>query len=318
MYGRGCQHHGHGHGHVHPSIYSITIIILFTSRHIMRLVHTMVTLAMARGHHCIIHPRQARTSPVLGHGVSRAMMLHINRPGEYSRNIIASSSSSSSSSSQEQEPTKPSQQQGESVDSDSSPPPRRPPRLPVQGMKLERVERLNQDAWAGVANVDRGSTTIGLKDIAIVAGGDIASLMIFATIGRVSHGEALSLMDSFGTALPFIIGFTGASILSGGYGTSAITSPITTAARSWVTGIPAGLVIRTIIRGGHVPEATFILISMAVTGVFVIGWRSVFARFLATPLDSSLSKADQLQKRQNKRGNPFEFISLLVSLVKRW
>ena len=272
----------------------------------MRLVHSMVTMAMSC-HQCrvITRPRQTTPHPVL---IGKRMLR--NRSGKYS-NILASSSSQEH---QEQEPSnQPSQQQ--STASNSSQPPRR---LPVQGMKLERVERLNEEAWAGVANVDRGSTTMGLKDIAILATGDIASLLIFATIGRISHGEAMTFIDSFGTALPFIIGFTGASVVSGGYGTSAITSPITTAARSWVTGIPAGLVIRSIIKGGYVPETTFIVISMAVTGVFVIGWRSVFARFLATPLDSSLSRADQLKNRRNKQGNPFEFISLLISLVKRW
>jgi hypothetical protein len=90
-----------------------------------------------------------------------------------------------------------------------------------------------------------------------------------------------------------------------------------TAAQTWVTGIPVGLLLRSILKG-HLPETTFIMVSMAFTGVALLGWRSAFARFIATPLDSSLSASDQLKKRQNKRGNPFEFISLLLSLVKRW
>jgi len=193
----------------------------------------------------------------------------------------------------------------------------RPPPLPVQGMKLERVERLDKDAWAGVANVDRGETGVRWKDAAILAGGDVAALMIFATIGRVSHGEALSVMDSFGTALPFIIGWAGSSTLLGGYGASALRTPLKTAASAWVTGIPAGLLVRSVARG-YFPETTFVMISMAVTGVFLIGWRSAYAKWIADPLESTLSAKEQLKQRQNKRGNPFEFISLLVSLVKRW
>ena len=195
----------------------------------------------------------------------------------------------------------------------------RPPPRPIpQGLKLERVERLEDDAWAGVASVDRGTQGLGFKDVLIVAGGDIGALMTFATIGRLSHGESLSIVESLGTAAPFIIGWVGASlVLTGGYGKNAVTSPLKTAAQTWLTGIPAGLVIRSLLKG-HLPETTFIMVSMAFTGVALLGWRSAFARFIATPLDSSLSATDQLKKRQNKRGNPFEFISLLLSLVKRW
>ena len=195
----------------------------------------------------------------------------------------------------------------------------RPPPRPIpQGLKLERVERLEDEAWAGVASVDRGTQGLGLKDTLIVAGGDIGALVTFATIGRLSHGETLSVVESFGTAAPFIIGWVGASLLlTGAYGKKCVDAPLMTAAQTWVTGIPVGLLLRSILKG-HLPETTFIMVSMAFTGVALLGWRSAFARFIATPLDSSLSASDQLKKRQNKRGNPFEFISLLLSLVKRW
>lgn len=195
----------------------------------------------------------------------------------------------------------------------------KPPLRPIpQGLKLERVERLDDDAWAGVASVDRGTQGLGLKNALFVAGGDIGALVTFATIGRMSHGESLSLLESFSTAAPFIVGWVGASVLlTGGYGKKSIDAPLKTAAQTWVTGIPAGLLLRSILKG-HLPETTFIMVSMAFTGVALLGWRSAFARFIATPLESSLSASDQLKKRQNKRGNPFEFISLLLSLVKRW
>lgn len=195
----------------------------------------------------------------------------------------------------------------------------RPPPRPIpQGLKLERVERLEDEAWAGVASVDRGSQGLRWKDVLIVAGGDVGALATFATIGRLSHGESLSIAESLGTAAPFIIGWVGASLLlTGAYGKNSVEAPLKTAAQTWATGIPAGLLIRSLLKG-HFPETTFIMVSMAFTGVALLGWRSAFARFIATPLDSSLSASDQLKKRQNKRGNPFEFISLLLSLVKRW
>lgn len=188
----------------------------------------------------------------------------------------------------------------------------RPPPRPIpQGMKLERVERLGDESWAGVAKVDRGAagSPMGLKDKIILAGGDIGALTIFATIGRASHHEALSVADSLGTAAPFIIGWVGASILLGGYGKGALESPLKTAASAWITGIPTGLVLRSLVKG-HVPETTFIAISMAFTGIFLMGWRSAYAKWLAAPGASSAAG--------NRKGNPFEFFSLLLSLVKRW
>lgn len=188
--------------------------------------------------------------------------------------------------------------------------------LPVKGMKLERVERLGGESWAGVANVDRGQQGLGFKNVLALVGGDTASLLLFATIGRLSHGEPLSLIDSFGTALPFMVGWFTAAVALGGYGKPALESSLKTAATCWITGIPAGLLLRSISRG-YLPETPFIVISMAVTGVFLMGWRRAYVA-VADPLESSLNAKEQLQRRTNRQGNPFEFISLLISLVKRW
>lgn len=189
-------------------------------------------------------------------------------------------------------------------------------RLPVQGMKLERVERLGQESWAGVASVDRGEQGIGYKNIAALVAGDAAMLVVFASIGRISHGETLAVTDSLATALPFMIGWFTACGALGGYKRQALESAIKTAGLCWATGIPAGLLVRTITKG-YIPETAFVIVSMAATGVFLIGWRAAYSA-LVGPLDSSLTPGEQLKRRKNKRGNPFEFVSLLISLVKRW
>lgn len=44
--------------------------------------------------------------------------------------------------------------------------------------------------------------------MALLAAGDLAVLLAFAAVGRHSHGEPLTLSDTFNTALPFIIGET--------------------------------------------------------------------------------------------------------------
>ena len=191
----------------------------------------------------------------------------------------------------------------------------RPPPRPIpQGMKLERVERLGEESWGGVAKVDKTTLgpSMGLTQKLILATGDIASLTIFATIGRASHHEALSVLDSLGTAAPFILGWVGASSLLGGYSKNAVEAPLRTAATAWITGIPAGLVVRSLLKG-HLPETTFVAISMAFTGLFLMGWRTAYAKYLAGDAATAGAKA-----RSNKRGNPLEFLSLLTSLTKRW
>jgi len=189
----------------------------------------------------------------------------------------------------------------------SAPPPRPIPR----GMKLERVERLGEASWGGVAKVDKTSLgpTVGLPQRIILATGDVTALAVFAAIGRASHHEALSVLDALGTAAPFIVGWVSASTLLGGYSRRAVETPLKTAGLAWITGIPAGLLVRSLLRG-HLPETTFVAISMAFTGIFLIGWRRAYAKYLAGDAGA--------KARSNRRGNPLEFLSLLASLTKRW
>lgn len=46
----------------------------------------------------------------------------------------------------------------------------------------------------------------GRRRMALLAAGDLAVLLAFAAVGRHSHGEPLTVSDTFNTALPFIIG----------------------------------------------------------------------------------------------------------------
>lgn len=47
------------------------------------------------------------------------------------------------------------------------------------------------------------------RRMALLAAGDLAVLLVFAAVGRHSHGEPLTVSDTFNTALPFILGETG-------------------------------------------------------------------------------------------------------------
>lgn len=51
-----------------------------------------------------------------------------------------------------------------------------------------------------------GAALAACRRVALLAAGDLAVLLAFAAVGRVNHGEPLSVSDTVLTALPFIIG----------------------------------------------------------------------------------------------------------------
>jgi hypothetical protein len=182
-------------------------------------------------------------------------------------------------------------------------------------MKLQRVERLDKDAWAGVAAVDRGEADAGADwaRVAALAGGDAAALLLFAAIGRANHAEGLTLAGVAATAAPFLIGWFAAAPLLGGYGRAAqrggVGAAAAAAAKAWVVAAPAGLLVRTLSKG-YLPDSAFVIVTLVATGVLLVGWRAAAA--------AAAAGAAAPAQRRNKRGNPLEFVGLLLSLVKRW
>ncbi|KAK9817711.1 hypothetical protein WJX72_001058 [[Myrmecia] bisecta] len=207
------------------------------------------------------------------------------------------------------------------------PAPHLPADRPVpSGLKLQKVERLGEEAWAGVAAVDRGEggADTDLTRVLLLVGGDLAALLVFAAIGRNNHGEGLDLGAVFGTALPFLIGWFGAAGLLKAYGKEAQGGQVGPAAvvalKAWGLGIPVGLVLRSVQRGYVVPTP-FIIVSMVATLVCLVGWRAVLAAL--TPVEEAAQanedhKQAAARRRRNKQGSPFEFLQLLASLTKRW
>ena len=176
----------------------------------------------------------------------------------------------------------------------------------TSSIKVIPVEQRSRDAFQGVARVDEEDTRG--RAAALVAG-DVAALMLFAAIGRGNHGEGLFLADVCATAAPFAAGWFLASPVAGVYGASArgkkVGPAAAAAAKGWALGIPAGLGFRGIGKGA-IPPKPFVIVSLAATGVFLIGWRAWFAASAGGDEDG------------NKKGNPLEFMGLLMSLTKRW
>jgi hypothetical protein len=157
--------------------------------------------------------------------------------------------------------------------------------------------------------------------VALLVGGDAAAMLLFASIGRVSHGEGLSLGGALSTAWPFLVGWFAAASLSGGYGREAqggrVGPALGAAAKSWAVGIPAGVLLRSAARG-YLPDPTFIGISMVANGVFLLGWRAALAAATPEGAGEPGSAAEALKGRKDRQGNPFEMVRMLFSMVKRW
>ncbi|KAJ4964835.1 hypothetical protein NE237_016684 [Protea cynaroides] len=150
--------------------------------------------------------------------------------------------------------------------------------------------------------------------IALLSGGDVLALLLFAAIGRFSHGFPVLDIETLHTADPFIAGWFLSAYFLGGYGEdgrgmNGMSRAVIATAKSWAVGFPLGMVIRAA-KLGHIPPASFALVTMGSTAVFVIGCRVL----LFTILPSNKKKKDDVYRR----GNPFELFELLTSLVRRW
>eukprot|EP00775_Hariotina_reticulata_P010077 gene10077-10232_t len=205
--------------------------------------------------------------------------------------------------------------------------PMTPPPKPgmVMGPDGEWVEMVKMDqrpeAFVGIASIDRGENDYPSdpKRVALLAAGDLAVLLMFAAVGRGNHGEPVTVSSTVSTALPFIIGWFSSGSLLGGFDAAAQSgdtkAAVGAAAKTWAVGVPLGIVLRSISRG-YVPATSFMVVSMAATGVLMVGWRAALAAL--TPEAKPLTPAQLAAQRRNKNGGILEGIQMIMSLVKRW
>lgn len=120
-------------------------------------------------------------------------------------------------------------------------------------------------------------TTLGL---------DLAWVLIFAVIGRLSHGEAA---DPFGvavTAWPFIVALVGTTVAL--IGMKRPTEQLLNGAIVWVGTLAFGMWIRA--NAGDGVQPSFVVIAGIFLVVGLLGWRFIAARRRsASPSSSSHS-----------------------------
>ncbi|KUI19774.1 hypothetical protein AU193_07685 [Mycobacterium sp. GA-1285] len=99
---------------------------------------------------------------------------------------------------------------------------------------------------------------------------DVACLIVFATIGRRSHGEGLDLAGIAETAWPFVSGALAGWVLSLGW--RRPYSLVPTGLAVWLCTIVLGMLLRKLTSAGVAPS--FIVVASISTAVLLLGWRA--------------------------------------------
>jgi DUF3054 family protein len=121
--------------------------------------------------------------------------------------------------------------------------------------------------------------------ITLLVIGDALVFLIFATIGRRSHGEAVGLdavLQTVQTAAPFAIAWFIVSPFVGTYQRGLERQPPTMALRTllaWLAAWPLSMIFRGVFVDHAVPPWTFALITLVTNTILLLLWRWPLALF---------------------------------------
>ncbi len=111
---------------------------------------------------------------------------------------------------------------------------------------------------------------------------DAAAILVFVTIGLLSHHGDVTLRGYARDALPFLGCWFGTALLLGLY-----TAPgWWRLAATWAVGVTAAVLVRALVLGRHLgsKEAAFLVVSLVTVGILVLVFRLLSSRVLrATP-----------------------------------
>ena len=138
------------------------------------------------------------------------------------------------------------------------------------------------EASTGIAPAERRSTG---RTVALVAG-DVVSFLVFAAVGRGSHGEASGLgagVEIARTALPFALGWFVVSPFIGAFRRRLTDTPLRMLVRTevaWLAAWPVAMLLRRIFVNDTITVRNFLVFALVVlitNAVFLGVWRTGFA-----------------------------------------
>jgi hypothetical protein len=122
-----------------------------------------------------------------------------------------------------------------------------------------------------MASLHNGAGPISRSSIITAGALDAALVLLFAVIGRLSHGETLAGLAV--TYWPFLGGLTIGWLLL-----RAWRHPrrvVWTGLGVWVAAVAGGLLLR--LASGQGVQLSFAIVTTIVLGVFLLGWRAIAA-----------------------------------------
>jgi len=100
---------------------------------------------------------------------------------------------------------------------------------------------------------------------------DVACVLIFVTLGRRNHSEAVTVAGVAHTAGPFLFGLVIAWLQCRAWRRPTAVRP--TGLTVWVGTVAIGMAVRAAFGGGV--AVSFVLVATLVTGALLVGWRAV-------------------------------------------
>jgi Protein of unknown function (DUF3054) len=123
------------------------------------------------------------------------------------------------------------------------------------------------------------------RAVIILVIGDKVCFLIFAALGRNTHGEAsgfTAIPQIILTALPFAAGWFVVSPFVGAFRRELVAQPRAMAIRTslaWLLSWPVAMLLRGIFVDHGVPPLTFALIVLLFNMVLLVVWRSLYALY---------------------------------------
>lgn len=102
---------------------------------------------------------------------------------------------------------------------------------------------------------------------------DVLCVVVFATIGRRSHAEGITISGVAETAWPFVTGTIVGWLVSRGWRKPTSLAP--TGIAVWIATVAVGMLLRKATSAGV--AGSFIVVASIATGVLLLGWRAGFA-----------------------------------------
>jgi hypothetical protein len=119
----------------------------------------------------------------------------------------------------------------------------------------------------------------------ILLAGDLIAVVAFVAVGQEDHGlvnEANPVLGVLLTAGEFGVPWLIAGLLLGAFRTGdrkgrPYASLLTRSLNTWLVAAPIGILIRSYALGRAVIPTVFLVATLGFGGVFVLGWRALFA-----------------------------------------